>query len=69
MYVYIFEDGTVQQSNEAPTDNDRMAIADGLLIVLYSETSIVNVDEYKDREALRACRVVKKGGECWHQQV
>ncbi|MFK5282125.1 hypothetical protein ACI3PL_21455, partial [Lacticaseibacillus paracasei] len=37
MYVYIFEDGTVQQHSKAPTRIDNECISDGTLIVLKCE--------------------------------
>jgi len=51
MFVYIFEDGTVQQHSRGPTIEDRNAIEHGLLIVLYSDSAVLNVDEDLGKQA------------------
>jgi hypothetical protein len=71
MFVYIFEDGTVQQHSRGPTIEDRNAIEDGLLIVLYSESVVLNVDENLNEESLRECvlRQCESGLGEFHQQI
>ncbi len=71
MFVYIFEDGTVQQHSRGPTIEDRNAIEDGLLIVLYSTSVVLNVDENLKEESLKECvlqRCESGLGEL-HQQI
>ena len=34
MYLYIFEDGTLKQTNEEPSQNDLQAIKDGNLEIV-----------------------------------
>lgn len=40
MYVYIFEDGTIQCHETGPTDVDFSCIEDGVLAVLHSDSPI-----------------------------
>ena len=71
MFVYIFEDGTVQRHTSGPTIEDRNAIEDGLLLVLYSDSDIQAVDENLAFGELTECNVSKcddKLGE-YHAQV
>lgn len=49
MFVYIFEDGTVQQHPDPPTREDMECIMDGILIVLKCD-SVVCVTEDGDAE-------------------
>lgn len=59
MFVYIFEDGTVQRNASGPTIEDRNAVEDGLLLVLYSDTDIQTVDENLEFGELTECNVAK----------
>ncbi len=71
MFVYIFEDGTVQQHTRGPTIEDRNAIEDGLLLVLYSTSVVLNVDENLNEESLRECvlRRCESGLGEFHKQI
>jgi hypothetical protein len=55
MFVYIFEDGTVQQHSRGPTIEDRNAIENGLLLVLYSDSAVLDVDEDLSETPLAEC--------------
>lgn len=55
MYVYIFEDGTVQRHSRGPTLDDRNAIDEGLLIVLASNSEIRYVDSDLSETNLDEC--------------
>jgi hypothetical protein len=55
MYVYIFEDGTVQRHSRGPTSDDRTAIDNGLLIVLASNSEIRYVDSDLTELILENC--------------
>lgn len=68
MYVYIFEDGTVQQHSEAPTRGDLECIADGLLIVLKCE-DVKNVCEDGELDDLTACEFGTIKNRKYHWQV
>lgn len=57
MYVYIFEDGTTQKHEHKPTTEDCRAIADGLLMVLHSESDICLVDENLKECELEVCEL------------
>ena len=59
MFVYIFEDGTVQKHSKGPTVEDRAAIANGILIVLHSLSDVKNIDENLQTASLTDCRMVK----------
>lgn len=39
-YLYIFEDGSVKQTNETPSKDDCTSISDGILEIIYVEDSI-----------------------------
>ncbi len=56
MYVYIFEDGTVQKHPEGPTKEDLASIADGLLIVLRAD-GVKNIDTCGREEDLEDCEI------------
>jgi len=43
MYLYIFEDGTLCQHAEPPTDEDTIYIEDGILEVIESTGEFVDV--------------------------
>ena len=58
MYIYIFEDGTTQRHESGPTAEDFAAIADGLLMVLYSYAEIVCVDEKNRFLSLTECEFI-----------
>lgn len=49
MFVYIFEDGTVQQHPDPPTEEDMLCVEDGILMVLKCD-SVVCVTENGDAE-------------------
>jgi hypothetical protein len=55
MFVYIFEDGTVQRHSRGPTLDDRTAIDRGLLIVLTSNSEIRYVDSDLTELLLEDC--------------
>jgi hypothetical protein len=57
MYVYIFEDGTVQSHGDGPTKEDLIAIDNGLLIVLHSESSIKIIDERNKPIVITQCEL------------
>lgn len=67
MYIYVFEDGTVQQHKSQPTQSDKDAIADGLLQVLRcSGNGVKNVDSDGTLEDLQSCKVESVDCGEWH---
>lgn len=68
MYVYIFEDGTVQKHPKPPTAVDLQMIGDGTLQVLRC-THPKNVDEYGSCSDLEDCQLVDIEGQPAHSQT
>ena len=67
MYVYIFEDGTVQTSNRKPTPVDLDSIAQGLLFVLCgNDIQAINDDGYEYE--IPECEYCNNGDEPCHIQ-
>jgi hypothetical protein len=62
MYVYIFEDGTVQRHSVGPTVEDAKAIEQGLLIVLFNHHEIRNVNDDLNFTDLEECRLQEMEG-------
>jgi len=44
IYVYIFEDGNMIQTNEHPSDEDYESIANGILEILLIKGTVVGID-------------------------
>jgi hypothetical protein len=57
MFVYIFEDGTIQTHESGPTLEDQRAIDDGLLQVLWSETAVREITKLPTVEDLPVCEL------------
>ena len=56
MYVYVFEDQTVQQHPDGPTPGDLEMIADGTLQV-FKVDSITEINEFGEEEDLEDCEI------------
>jgi hypothetical protein len=57
MFVYIFEDGTIQTHDDGPTPGDQRSMDDGLLTVLWSETAIREITKLPTVEDLPVCEL------------
>jgi hypothetical protein len=61
MYIYIFEDGLIQQHSDPPTKEDIRSMKDGLLTVLHSESDVYEVTETAELQDIPACELVPFG--------
>lgn len=69
-YIYIFEDGTVQQHQEGPTPEDLQCVEGGMLIVLECDGDVKYLDADGQRSNLEQCELsyeIEYGS--FHQQV
>ena len=57
MFVYIFEDGTIQTHETGPTSEDQRAMDDGLLQVLWSESPVREITKFPTVEDLPGCEL------------
>lgn len=55
MYVYIFQSGEVQSSQEPPTDADLEQMETGLLTVLMCECSVYAINADRKIHSLNQC--------------
>ena len=68
MYVYIFEDGTVQKHPQPPTAVDLQMVGDGTLQVLKCGP-VKNIDEKGKCLSLEDCELVDIEGQLAHSQT
>jgi hypothetical protein len=61
MYIYIFEDGLIQQHSEPPTKEDIRSMKNGLLTVLQSKSDVHEVTETGKLQDIPACELVPFG--------
>lgn len=59
MYLYIFEDGTIQKHQEPPTNEDFKGIEDGILTVIQCASPIY-VESDGTRSEIEVCEYNKK---------
>lgn len=67
MYVYVFEDGTIQSSEYKPTPIDLESIAQGLLFVMRGD-NIKAINDDGNEYELPKCEYCDNGGEPCHIQ-
>lgn len=68
VYVYIFEDGTVKQSQLPPLDGDLACVGDGLLQVLRSDgTKVEEVDQDDNWTELPSAEYNQVCGQEFHE--
>ena len=67
MYLYSFEDGTIQQSKTKPTNVDLQCMADGILQVFGTTGTLFELNDQGKAEEIQHCEIVGKVGQSYHQ--